>query len=520
MVRYQSHVTVFRATMPLETPSTPMPSADTFVRTFIDRLVLDRLVSLRLPPSGVCDDPTFLRRVTVDIAGRVPTLEEARSFLADTDPAKRDRLIDRLLESPDYADSFANKWSAILRNKRTNDAQHRHGSYAFHEWIRASLADNVPYSRFVSDILTATGEVGENPAVIWYRQVADANQQVEDASQLFLGLRLQCARCHHHPFEKWGTDDYFQLAAFFSRVGRKRGLQPGEDRIYHLRGEPQAAGPKGVHKPAVLGGQSGPIPSDVDPRGRLADWMTSPDNPYFARSLVNRYWKHFLGRGLVEPEDDMRLTNPPTNPALLDALAKHFVDHGYDLKDLIRTICRSTTYQLTAEPNESNADDRQSYSRFYPRRLTAEVSLDAIDQLTEKPTQFAGVLPGTRAVQLPDPNFNNYFLTVFGRPSGDTSCECERGTEANLAQMLHLINSPDILGKLGSGRAARLAADTGRTTVAKLDEIYTVAFARPPSASEIADVESYLASHEASLPAAWEDVIWSILNTKEFLFTH
>ena len=497
-----------------------MPSADTFVRTFIDRLVLDRLVSLRLPPSGVCDDPTFLRRVTVDIAGRMPTLEEARSFLADTDPAKRDRLIDRLLESPDYADSFANKWSAILRNKRTNDAQHRHGSYAFHEWIRASLADNVPYSRFVSDILTATGEVGENPAVIWYRQVADANQQVEDASQLFLGLRLQCARCHHHPFEKWGTDDYFQLAAFFSRVGRKKGLQPGEDRIYHLRGEPQAAGPKGVHKPAVLGGQSGPIPSDVDPRGRLADWMTSPDNPYFARSLVNRYWKHFLGRGLVEPEDDMRLTNPPTNPALLDALAKHFVDHGYDLKDLIRTICRSTTYQLTAEPNESNADDRQSYSRFYPRRLTAEVSLDAIDQLTEKPTQFAGVLPGTRAVQLPDPNFNNYFLTVFGRPSGDTSCECERGTEANLAQMLHLINSPDILGKLGSSRASRLAADTGRTTAAKLDEIYMVAFARPPSASEIADVESYLTSHEASLPAAWEDVIWSILNTKEFLFTH
>jgi hypothetical protein len=223
---------------------------------------------------------------------------------------------------------------------------------------------------------------------------------------------------------------------------------------------------------------------------------------------------------VLSPEDDMRLTNPPTNPALLDALAKHFVDHGYDLKDLIRTICRSTTYQLTADPNESNADDRQSYSRFYPRRLTAEVSLDAIDQLTEKPTQFSGVLPGTRAVQLPDPNFNNYFLTVFGRPSGDSPCECERGTEANLAQMLHLINSPDILGKLGSSRAARLAADTGRTTQAKLDEIYMVAFARPPSASEIADVESYLASHEANLPAAWEDVIWSILNTKEFLFTH
>jgi hypothetical protein len=520
MVRYQSQVAVFRATLPLESPAAGMPAAEAFVRTFVDKHVLDRLVSLRLPPSPVCDDATFLRRVTIDIAGRLPTADESRAFLADKDPAKRDRLIDRLLDSPDYADYFANKWSAILRNKRTNDALHRHGSYSFHEWIRSSLADNLPYSQFVREIITATGEVGDNPAVIWYRQVADANQQVEDASQLFLGLRLQCARCHHHPFEKWGTEDYFQFAAFFSRLGRKKGLQPGEDRIFHNRGEAQAAGPKGAHKPAVLGGTPDRVPPDVDPRARLADWMTAGDNPYFARSLVNRYWKHFLGRGLVEPEDDMRLTNPPTNPALLDALAKHFVEHGHDLKDLIRVICRSTTYQLSAEPNEANAEDRQSYSRFYPRRLTAEVALDAIDQLTEKPTQFGGVLPGTRAVQLPDPNFNNYFLTVFGRPNGDSPCECERGTEANLAQSLHLINSADILGKLGTSRAARLAADAARPDSAKIDEIYLVAFSRPASPTEAADIEKYLAAHAANLPAAWEDVIWSVLNTKEFLFTH
>jgi len=520
MVRYQSQVAVFRATLPLESDAGSMPAAEAFVRTFVDRHVRDRLVALRLPPSPVCDDATFLRRVTVDIAGRLPTLEESRAFLADNDPAKRDRAIDRLLDSPDYADYFANKWSAILRNKRTNDAQHRHGSYSFHEWIRGGLAANVPYSQFVREIVTATGEVGDNPAVIWYRQVADTNQQVEDASQLFLGLRLQCARCHHHPFEKWGTEDYFQLAAFFSRIGRKTGLQPGEDRIFHTRGEPQATGPKGVHKAAVLGGTPAPLPPDVDPRSRLADWMTAADNPFFARSLVNRYWKHFLGRGLVEPEDDMRLTNPPTNPALLDALAKHFVEHGYDLKDLIRVICRSTTYQLSSEPNDANAEDRQSYSRFSPRRLTAEVALDSIDQLTEKPTQFGGVLPGTRAVQLPDPNFNNYFLTVFGRPNGDSPCECERGSEANLAQSLHLINSADILGKLGGGRAARLAADTTRPNAAKVEEIYMVAFSRPPTATETLDIESYLAAHAANLPAAWEDVIWSVLNTKEFLFTH
>jgi hypothetical protein len=520
MVRFQSQVAVFRATMPLETPATGMPAPESFVRTFVDKHVLDRLVSLRLPPSPACDDATFLRRVTIDIAGRLPTLEESRAFLADGDPAKRDRAIDRLLESPDYADYFANKWSAILRNKRTNDAQHRHGSYSFHEWIRASLADNVPYSQFVREIVTATGEVGDNPAVIWYRQVADANQQVEDTSQLFLGLRLQCARCHHHPFEKWSTEDYFQLAAFFSRIGRKKGLQPGEERIFHSGGEPQATGPKGVHKAAVLGGAPAALPPDVDPRSRLADWMTAGDNPYFARSLVNRYWKHFLGRGLVEPEDDMRLTNPPTNPALLDALSKHFVEHGYDLKDLIRVICRSSTYQLSSEPNEANAEDKQSYSRFYPRRLAAEVALDAIDQLTEKPTQFSGVLPGTRAVQLPDPNFNNYFLTVFGRPNGDSPCECERGSEANLAQSLHLINSADILAKLGTSRAARLAADASRPNAAKIDEVYLVAFSRPATASEAGDIEAYLTAHAANLPAAWEDVIWSVLNTKEFLFTH
>ncbi|MFM8893600.1 MAG: DUF1549 and DUF1553 domain-containing protein, partial [Planctomycetia bacterium] len=408
MVRYQSQVAVFRGTVPLEAtaaagapavaadPASPpagvMPTDDAFVRTFVDKLVLGQLRSLGLPPSPVCDDATFLRRATIDIAGRIPTLDEARAFLADASPGKREALVDRLLDGPDYPSFFANKWASILRNKRTDDALHRHGSHSFHEWIERSLADNKPYSEFVRDILTASGEVDANPAVIWFRQVADVNQQVEDASQLFLGLRLQCARCHHHPFEKWGTEDYFQLAAFFSRVGRKPGLQPGEDRIFHNRGTPQAAGPKGTHQPAVLGGQPVTVPPDVDPRGLLADWVTSPENPYFAKSLVNRYWKHFLGRGLVEPEDDMRVTNPPTNPALLDALAKHFVDHGYDLKDLIRTICRSTTYQLAAEPNALNTADKQSFSRFYPRRLTAEVALDAIDSLTGRPTAFGGAL--------------------------------------------------------------------------------------------------------------------------------
>jgi hypothetical protein len=519
MIRYQSQVAVFRGMMPLGTDPAEVPPATAFVRNLIDEHVLNHLRALRLPPSPRCDDATFLRRATLDIAGRLPTLEETRSFLADADAAKRDRLIDRLLASADYADYFALKWSAILRNKRSDDELHRHGTYAFHDWIRASLAANRPYSEFVTDILTATGDVDANPAVIWYRQAADIHQQVEDASQLFLGLRLQCARCHHHPFEKWGTEDYFQLAAFFSRVGRKPGDQPGEDRIFHNRGTPQAGGPKGVHKPVVLGGQAAEVGIDTDPRRHLADWMTSPTNPFFARSLVNRYWKHFFSVALVEPEDDLRLTNPATNPALLDALAEDFATHGFDMQRLIRTICQSTTYQLAAEPNASNAEDRQSFSRFFARRLPAEVALDAIDQLTGSRTTFGGVLPGTRAVELPDPNFNNYFLTVFGRPNGDSVCECERGSGANLAQSLHLINSADVLAKLGGSRSVALAADT-RPLADRIAELYLVAFSRPPQPQEIADISAYVEARGDRPREAWEDVVWSVLNTKEFLFNH
>jgi hypothetical protein len=520
MVRYQSHVGVFRGTTPLKTDPGLIPATESFARNFVDEQVLAHLRKLGLPPSPVCDDATFLRRITIDIAGRLPTAEETAAFLADEEADKRDRLIDRLLDSEDYAHNFATKWSAILRNKRAGGEIHRHGSYAFYDWIRQSIAENKPYSEFVRDIITATGEASANPAVIWYRQVSDINQQVEDASQLFLGQRLQCARCHHHPFEKWGTDDYFELAAFFSRVGRKGGLQPGEDRLFHNRGVATANGPKGTHKAAVLGAEPGEMPIDTDPRQELADWMVAQDNPFFARSLVNRYWKHFFAVGLVEPEDDMRVTNPATNPELLDALAKAFAEQGYDMKWLVRTICRSTTYQLSAVPNDYNTEDRQSYSRFFARRLPAEIALDAIDVLTGSQTSFAGTLPGTRAVELPDPNFDNYFLTVFGRPNADSACECERGSEANLAQSLHLINSADILGKLSGSRASSLAEDAATSTADKVDQVYMVALSRHPSPEETAEIEAYLAERTDRAKEAWEDVVWSLLNTKEFLFNH
>lgn len=524
MVSYQSHVAVFRAVLPLGAPIESTPP----VRSFVDELVLKKLRLLGMPPSPLCDDATFLRRVSVDVAGRLPTQAEAESFLADTNADKRERVIERLAASPDYASFFANKWAAILRNQRTDPTVQR-GNYAFHQWIEQAMLGNMPYDKFVGAIVAASGEVGYNPPVEWYRQVDEVNKQVEDTAQLFLGLRIQCARCHHHPLEKWSQEDYYRFAAFFSRVGRKPGLEPSEVRIVHQIGAPMAKHPKTGAEltPAGFGGEPMKLESTRDPRQALVEWMTAPENPYFARALVNRYWKHFFGRGLVDPEDDLRETNPATNSELLDSLAAHFVKSGYDLRDLVTTICKSSTYQLSAEPNKYNAVDRQNFSRFYPRRLQAEVLLDAVDMLVGQPTKFAGMPTGTRAVDLPDSGFDSYFLTAFGRPQAVSACECERSGDASLAQSLHLINSDSLYKQLSgdTGRAARLASDTKVDVNDKVRALYLTAFARKPKDDERQSVISYLnkaagQADPAKLRTKYEDVIWALVNTKEFLFNH
>ncbi len=518
MARYQGHVGVFRATVPLGVEIASLPPS----RNFIDDLVFKKLQALGLPPSGVCDDATFLRRVTVDIAGRLPTFEESEKFLADADPAKREKLVDRLLSSVDYAEFFANKWGAILRNKRQQEGD-KMATFAFHNWIRDSLHENKPYDQFVREVVSASGEPGRNPAVAWYREVADASAQVEDTAQLFLGLRIQCARCHHHPFEKWSQKDYYGFQAFFSQVGRKKGHANGYERIYHKRGVAQARHPKTGEeiRPTGLGGEPLAISPDDDPRTMLADWMSDPQNPFFAKALANRYWKHFFSRGLVDPEDDMRVTNPASNPELLDALAQNFVEYKYDLKHLVRTICTSQTYQLSAEPNAWNAKDKQNFSRYYPKRLNAEVLLDAIDQVTGAPSRFGGVPAGTRAVELPDNGFSSYFLTVFGKPESSSACECERSSEANLAQSLHLLNSGEIQGKLtnGAGLAAALGGDTTRPHLEKVRQLYLLAFSREPTEDELSIAVGHIEKAE-NKRFAYEDIVWALVNTKEFLFNH
>jgi hypothetical protein len=518
MARYQGQVGVFRASVPLGVPVENLPAP----KNFIDELVFKKLKTLGVPPSTLCDDATFVRRAAVDIAGRLPTPEETKAFLADTSPNKRDAWVDTLLASTDYADFFANKWSAILRNKRRTEAYAR-GTRIFHDWIRDNLNANTPFDQIARQLLTATGEIGQNPPVAWYREVKDSNEQVEDTAQLFLGLRIQCARCHHHPFEKWSQQDYYGFSAFFSRMQRKPGAQFGEERIVFARGAASATNPKTQKavSPTGLGAQPASLTTEDDPRQALVDWMTAKDNPFFAPSLVNRYWKHFFSRGLVDPEDDMRVTNPATNQELLAALANNFIESKFDLKNLVRTICTSQTYQLASTPNDYNTNDKQNYSRYYPKRLPAEVLLDAIDAVTESKTSFNGVPNSVRAVQLPDSGFNSYFLTVFGRPESSSACECERSSEANLAQSLHLLNSSEVQSKLsaGAGRAALLAGDKERSREEKVREIYLRVYSREPAADETAVAVEHL-SKAKDEKLAYEDILWALINTKEFLFNH
>ena len=540
MVRYQGQVDVYTASIPLPKGEVQAGTNKTTdpppVNNFIDEFVFANLRTLRISPSQVCDDATFIRRVTLDIAGRLPNEAESQAFFADESEDRRDRVIDDLLRTPDYADYFANKWTSLLKNRR-DDKSDITSNFAFHAWLRDNLLANTSYDQIVRELLAATGTVIGNPAVAWYKRVIEPKDQIEDVAQLFLGVRMQCAQCHHHPFERWSQDDYYGLAAFFSQVGRKPTAIAGEDLIFHKRG---IAGAKNMKTgqtitPRALGDDLGEITADEDPRLKLADWMKSSENTFFAKSLVNRYWKHFFDRGLIEPEDDIRDTNPPTNPELLAALEDHFISSGFDLKELVRVITQSSAYQLSSEPNESNLVDRQNFSRFYPKRLQAEVMLDAIDMVAKSRTDFANLPAGTRAIALPDNSYNTAspFLRVFGRPEGTSVCECERVQSASLAQSLHLINASDIKGKLAfkDGRADQLAKGDSLSDEDQVRELYLAAFSRYPTANELSLAQSYLSESRtkpdgAPVPAgqarreSLQDLIWALINTKEFLFNH
>lgn len=531
MVRYQGLVSVFNASVPLGATVDSFPP----VKNFIDELVFNNLRELGVPASALADDSVFLRRVTLDVAGRLPTAAETSEFLASTATDKRDVVIERLLASPEHADFFAGKWTSLLKNRR-DDASDITSNFAFHAWVRDSLLANKPYDQFVREILAATGTVIGNPPVAWYKRVKEPKQQQEDVAQLFLGVRMQCAQCHHHPFERWSQNDYYGLTAFFSQVGRKPTATRGEDMIFHKRGAATAVNIRtgAAIAPAALGTIIPAIAPDQDPRLLLADWMATPDNPFFARALVNRYWKHFFRRGLIEPEDDIRESNPPTNPELLAALEKHFIESRFDLRGLVRLIVTSSSWQLSSTPLADNLADQQNYSRYYPRRLQAEVLLDAIDDLAGTRTDFPNLPPGTRAIALPDNSYNTAspFLRVFGRPENESVCECERGQSSSLSQSLHLMNAADIRGKLASGSArAEQLAKSELPVEQRIEELYVVAFSRKPTPAELQTAVEYVISPQTDAagnpiePAraareAYQDLVWALMNTREFMFNH
>ncbi|MBS0261738.1 MAG: DUF1549 domain-containing protein [Planctomycetes bacterium] len=496
-----------------------------------DTLLLRQWRRLAIVPSPTVDDATFLRRVMIDICGTLPTPDEVRDYLADSRPDKRDRLVDRLLDRPEYASYFALKWGDILQNRGAgySTSRQRPGTTLFAGWIRDSIAANKPYDQFVSEILTASGSQKDNPAALWYRTVRKPIDYVESTAQAFLGVRIQCAQCHHHPAERWSQADYYGLAAAFARVGRKGGFADAEvptEEIIFLKEQGGISHPRTgeLLAPRPLGGDPFRLDARDDPRVELARWLTAADNPYFARTLVNRYWAHFLGRGIIHPIDDARDTNPPSSPELLDALARDFVASGYDLKHLIRVICGTHAYRLAAGPTEWNAGDDQSYSHFSMRRLTAEVLLDGISQVLDVPTPFnsgtGDFPPGTRALDLPDENVAARFLDIFGRPARMSACECERADAPSLAQALELVNSSEIQRKLTAetGFAKRLATQPLSPTQ-RATAVITRVFTRHPTPSELQKAAAFLES-EPDQAEACRSLLWALLATNEFLFNH
>lgn len=523
MARYQGQVAVFRATVPLGIPIAKYPDFPS--NNVIDAAALKQWKALGIVPSEPCADSEFIRRASLDVIGTLPSAEEVKAFVADADPQKRAKLIDRLLERPEYASFFAIKWADILRNKREGNAMAQRATFTFYDWIRENLARNTHYDQFVRAILAANGTPQDAPPVQWYRRIRATDAFVDDTAQVFLGMRLQCAKCHHHPFEKWSQNDYYGFAAFFARIGRKPSLHAQragrDDEVIYTMRSGSVSHPKTgqVMTPKGLGGDVIPVSAGLDPRQKLVDWMADPKNPFFAKALVNRYWAHFFGRGIAEPMDDLRQTNPPSNPDLLDGLSDEFVKSGYDLKRLVRAICTSRVYGLSSVPNEYNAKDKQSFARHYPKRMSAEVLLDAISQVTGVPTAFPGLPAGTRAIELPDESVASTFLDTFGRPKRDTPCECERVSDASLGQSLMLLNSGEVQGKLSAGgsRAEALVKDP-RPEANKIEELFWAAFARAPTSGEVASATAHLAAHADKKREAYEDILWALVNAKEFQF--
>ena len=516
MAGYMNQVDVFRGLVPRAEPiaESRLPAAN----SFIDTLVFKKLRQLHLTPSAPADDAEYLRRVYLDVIGTLPTAAEARRFLADRRPSRRALLVDELLERTEFAEFWALKWADVLRVDR--QALGHKGAYAYYRWIRESMAANKPLDQFAREIITASGPLKDVAPAHFYKVAGKPGELASTLSQVFLGVRIACAECHHHPFDRWSQNDYYGMQAFFTPV-RFTGSPRGE--MLTMSGPAETKHPRSGQTifPHALDTTATKLAPVGDPRELLASWMTAKDNPWFARNLANRTWAHFLGRGLVEPVDDVRATNPPSNPELLDALARVLVENRYDFRKLVRIITASRVYQVSSRPNVSNLCDEQNYSRALFKRIEAEVMLDMVCQTTGIGEKFPGVPSGFRAIQLWDSKVPHYFLKLFGRPERVSACECERNAEPSVSQVLHMLNSRELHAKLchEGGTVARLSWLIN-SDAALAEELYLTFHNRFPTVQERDLAVTYLAKNSNKRREAAEDLAWSMLNSLEFVFNH
>jgi len=486
---------------------------------FVDEAVYEKLQQLQYPPSELCTDNDYVRRVYLDVIGVLPTVAESNAFLADKEPGNRQRLIDQLLERPEFARFWALKWGDLLRLQKKSITET--GVHKFYQWLVEGFEQEKPFDQFARELLTAQGSTYDHPAANYYRAASSMLEATETTAQLFLGSRIQCAKCHNHPFENWTQDNYYGLNAFFNRVANKPGNRFEEQVVFVSReGEVRQPRTGQTMKPWLPG--KGVIEKDksYDRRRVFVDWLTSPENPFFARVAVNRIWSEVMGQGIVEPVDDFRQSNPAANPVLLDRLAADFVKNGYNQKSTIRTILNSRTYQLSSEANELNKNDKRLFSHSKMRMLSAEQLLDAICQVTEVQESFPGLPAGTRATEIPSPDFSHTFLDTFGRPARTTACACERSDDSTLAQAIQLFNGSMIHKKLAdkANRFHRLLTEKKTPEVA-LDQLYRAALSRPPTEAEVKIAMEHIASKETP-GEGLEDLCWVLFNSDEFLTQH
>ena len=513
LVRHLGHVATCRITLPRAGVKFTRPPDN----NFIDALAWDKLERLGIEPSPLSDDATFLRRVSLDTIGTLPTSEEVRRFLDDTAPDKRSRLIDQLLDRDEYAEYWTMKWLNILRADQLTVSPQ--GAVAMQRWLRHGFAQNRPFNEFATDLLTVQGNTSAEGPGSFYKILNKPDEAARAVSQLLLGVRIECAQCHHHPSERWSQADYVGLAGFFTGLTLKK-LPNGEQAVVSFGGKDLPHPRSGeVVAARALGATAADFTNVSDRRRVLADWLTAEQNPFFAKAIANRLWSHYFGRGLIEPIDDLRETNPPTNPALMDALANHMRDVKYDMKAFTRTLLNSRVYQLSATSVPSNVDDQQNFSHYIQKSLPAEVLLDAISQSTGVPEAFNGWPHGYRAIQIWDNHMPSYFFRIFGRPVRATVCECERSNEPSIAQALHLLNASEIFEKISHRHGHVRNLSSSKMSPAEIiDDLYHCTLSRFPTDAEKELMQQ--AFIEPDRRVATEDVLWALLNSKEFVFNH